>query len=404
MLSDVPFVDEIRTSTSQIRRWEGTDTDVLAVVSHRSDVAADARPWGARIRGPHGVDHVFRAGEDEHSAVDYAADGLRFAGTVGAIRVGDDGRTRLALFHGSAIGAGGVLLSTDDPDLGISLEFADPTRISGVFFTRSDTTARLCVASGLGSGSLFVDGATPMMSRLDDTELLVSLPAGRHVLEFTPGLPRPPAPRVLRTTNSSNSAVVEFEHVQAAESYAIELSKDGGAHWETAGSARQSPFTLHGLDNGTKYHVRVVATNADQVGEPGPDYPVYVDNERPPAPDGLRLRLGGAYVDASWGEVLGASRYRLYRRLKGDLGYREVFAGLAFRFRDTEPDTDRVYEYAVAAENGNGIGPESTPIDTDAASWRFWEPPIRGFRRQHTYNQPPYTPEPIVPESYGEAL
>ncbi|MBS2532603.1 fibronectin type III domain-containing protein [Catenulispora sp. NF23] len=404
MLSGVPFVDEIRTSTSQIRRWEGMDTDVLAVVSHRGDLAADARPWGGRIRGPHGVDHVFGAGE-----TDYAADGLRFTGTVGAIRVGDDGHTRLALFHGSAIGAGDVLLSTDDPELGISLEFADPAHITGVFFTRTETTAKLWIGTGLGAGSLFVDGVAPMMTRIGDTELLISLPAGRHVLEFTQGLPRPLPPRVLRTANSSESAIIEFEHVQAAESYVIQLSKDGGNRWETAGSARQSPFTLHGLANGTKYHVRVVAGNSDQTSEPGPDYPCYVDNQRPPAPDGLRLRLGAGHVDATWGEVLGASRYRLYRRLKGDLGYREVFSGLAFEFRDTEPDTDHVYEYAVAAENGNGTGPESTPIDTDATSWRFWEPPVRvggqgpGFRRRHAYNQPPYTPNPIAPETYGEA-
>jgi hypothetical protein len=416
MLSDVPFVDEIRTSTSQIRRWEGSNTDVLAVVSHRGDVAADARPWGARIRGPHGVDHIFRAGKvdttgTKHTTVEHTADGLRFAGTVGAIRVGDDGHTRLALFHGSAIGAGDVLLTTDDPGLGISLEFTDPTHITGVFFTRSETTAKLRVASGLGTGSLFVDGVAPMMTRLSDTELLVSLPAGRHQLEFAQGLPRPLPPRVLRTANSSESAVVEFEEVPAAESYIIQLSKDGGSRWETAGAARQSPFTLHSLTNGTKYHVRVVATNADQISEPGPDYPCYVGNARPPAPDGLHLRLDvGRHVDVSWGEVLGASRYRLYRRLKGDLGYREVFSGLAFEFRDTDPEWDRVYEYAVAAENGNGIGPESTPIDTDAAGWRFWEAPVSaggrrpGFRRRHTYNQPPYTPEPIVPESYGEAL
>ncbi|MEY9862126.1 hypothetical protein ABH935_007771 [Catenulispora sp. GAS73] len=399
MLSGIPFVDEIRTSTSQIRRWEGSDTDVLAVVSHRGDVGADARPWGARIRGPHGVDHVFRGGD-----IDHAADGLRFAGAVGAIRVGDDGHTRLALFHGSAIGAGDVLLTTDDPNLGISLEYADGTSISGVFFTHRETTARLCIASGLGTGSLFVDGVAPMMTRVTDTELLVSLPAGRHLVEFTNGLPRPLAPRVLRTANSSQSAIVEFEHVEAAESYVIQLSKDGGTRWETAGSARQSPCTLRGLENDTKYHVRVIATNADQIGEPGPDYPLYVNADRPPAPDGLRLRPSGDHVDITWGEVLGASRYRLYRRLKGDLGYREVFSGLAFEFRDTEPASDRVYEYAVAAENGNGIGPESTPIDTDAGSWRFWEPPVGGFRRQHTYNQLPYTPNPIVPDSYGEAL
>ena len=64
----------------------------------------------------------------------------------------------------------------------------------------------------------------------------------------------------------------------------------------------------------------------------------------------------------------------------------------------------RVHEYAVAAENGNGVRAESTAVDTDPRSWRHWNPPIDlVFRRQHTYNQPPYVPAsmtPSIPQNY----
>ncbi|MER6946013.1 fibronectin type III domain-containing protein [Nonomuraea sp. NPDC000554] len=413
---------EMVTPTSRILRLEGRpeggDGDTLAIVSHRDDLTVDPEattPWGARIRTPHSVDHVFRYERE----VDVAEDGLRFRGTAGAIRLRHDGRRQLALFHGTLIGAGDVTLTTGDPELGISLDYREPRAIEGTYVTRRPAKALLRVAGGLGDAEVFVDGAPARAFRVSDEELSVELPEGRHRWELTEGAPRPVPSRVVRTESVSGGAVVHFTRVAAAGSYAIQLSTDNGTTWETVGSARRSPYPLHGLTNGAKYHVRVVAGNGTRRSDPGPDYPIYATGERPPAPDGLKLRPADGSVTATWGEVLGASRYRLYRRRKGDVGFREVFAGLAFSHRDdvagvvpgfAEPSSGElppgitVYEYAVAAENGNGVGPESPPVDTDPRSWRHWEPPVEAaFRRQHTYNQPPYTLDPVTPAHYDRA-
>ncbi|MFI7229333.1 hypothetical protein ACIBO5_39475 [Nonomuraea angiospora] len=403
---------EIVTPTSRILRLEGGDGDILAIVSHREDLSVTTTaPWGARISTPHAVDHVFR---HEGGPVEVATDGLRFLGTAGAVRFRHDGRRQLALFRGTLIGAGDVTLTSGDPELAISLDFREPRAIEGTYQTRKAATARLRVAGGLGCARIFIDGVPARSTPLSDEEVSVELPEGRHRWELTEGVPRPVPSRVLRTENVSGGAVVHFTHSAAADSYDIQRSTDGGVTWESAGSARRSPVTLSGLANGAKYHVRVVAGN----GEPGPDYPVYATGGPPPAPDGLRLRLSDGKVTATWGEVLGAGRYRLYRRRKGTDGYREVFAGLAFGHSEdvagvvpglAEPSSGElpagvtVHEYAVAAENGNGVGAKSPPVDTDPRGWRHWEPPVEeAFRRRHTYNRPPYTPDPVTPAHYTE--
>jgi hypothetical protein len=133
-------------------------------------------------------------------------------------------------------------------------------------------------------------------------------------------------------------------------------------------------------------------------------------------------------VKLTWGEVLGASGYRVRRRRRGETGYQEIFAGPAFAYVDREahgvraalddPDRDAVdepggsggpggpaaatiYEYAVAACDGNGVGAPSAPVPTDPRGWRHWRPPIPlTFRRHHSYHQPPYLPGPLTAEHY----
>ncbi|MEV1173590.1 fibronectin type III domain-containing protein [Nonomuraea sp. NPDC049784] len=387
--------DEIVTPTSRILRVEGGDGDIMAIVSHRDDLTVDATARGARITTAHGVDHV-----------------VHHDGEVSAIRTWNDGRRQLALFRGTVIGTDEVTLTTGDEELGISLDYREPRAIEGTYAARRPVTVRLRVAGGLGGARVFVDGVTARTTPVGGEEVSIELPEGQHRWELTQGTPRPLPSRVLRTENVSGGCIVHF--TGSADSHDIQLSTDGGTTWETAGSARQSPFTLGGLANGAKYHVRVIAGD----GEPGPDYPLYVTSDPPSAPDGLKLRLADGRVTATWGEVLGASRYRLYRRRAGEAAYREVFAGLALTTTEdvdgvvpglAEPSSGElpanvtVFEYAVAAENGNGIGPQSPPVDTDPRSRRHWEPPVGdAFRRQHTYNRPPYTPDPVTPAHYPE--
>ncbi|WP_328460642.1 fibronectin type III domain-containing protein [Streptomyces sp. NBC_00448] len=406
-------------------RADGSNGNTLAVVSHRDDLTvapASSTPWGAKVRTPHSVDHVFRhqaATHYEPKAVDFAGEGLRFTGTAGVIRLFDDGGRELALFHGSAVGTADVLLTTEDPDLGISLRYRDPRELRGSYDAPGDSAVTLHLLGGRPAGAAFhVDGAelAPLASSHDDI-LRVALPAGRHQWELTARRPEPMPPRIVRTTTVPGGAVVHFAPVAGADTYLLEVSEDGGTTWTAAGHTVTGPGALAGLADGTKYHVRVTARNADRSGAPGADYPLHATSRAPDPPDGLTLRLGAGTVTATWGEVLGAARYRLYRRRKGDTDFREIFAGLAFEFVDQVPGTvpatgdpgeavpggTPVHEYAVAAENGNGLGPMSPATDTDPGSWRHWYPPVElAFRRHHSYLRPPYLPASATPAPYDE--
>lgn len=51
----------------------------------------------------------------------------------------------------------------------------------------------------------------------------------------------------------------------------------------------------------------------------------------------------------------------------------------------------KLYEYAIAAVNGNGEGERSAPVGTDPTSWINWDPkPGERFRRRYTYNTSNY--------------
>ena len=132
---------------------------------------------------------------------------------------------------------------------------------------------------------------------------------------------------------------VHFNTVAAAQRYRIEISRDSGVTWQSAGETATSPFVLRGLPNGRKVHVRVIALNDDQQSRPAAEYPLYVTDRSPPPPDGLKLTLMPAKVYLNWGEVLGITEYRLYRRMKGQTAFHEVFRGRANEFVDQAEGT-----------------------------------------------------------------
>jgi len=172
------------------------------------------------------------------------------------------------------------------------------------------------------------------------------------------------------------------------------------------------------LKTDTKIHVRLIAANAQQQSDPGDAYPIYITDKPPAPPDGLYLHLSANRADASWGQVLGISAYRLYRRRFGetDAAWTLVHEGLDQSFSDRNADgvvtanalpgpenaqvvPRTIYEYAVAAVNGIGEGPRSHGVSTDPAGWQVWWPPNQPeqFKRQSAYWLPPYVPANEVP-------
>ena len=405
-------------------------SDRMLVVSHRKDLKAvlpgkDDPKAPPKVLTPESTDFIFQNREN----FDYAGQGLAFAGRAGLIRQKKDGRTEFALFHGSLIGTDALKVSVDNPDLGISASFSKPDEVEGTFFSRKGGTLTLAFAQQVPEKTaLYVDGKA-LASKRDGETLTAELPAGKHDWEFTAGPARPSTPQILNTIAQAGGATLVLPPAAPGQIHIIERSDDNGKTWTEAGRTASQEFVLKGVKAPSKLHVRPVTLNlADpknpRASLPGHDYPVYVTGKPPEPPEGLRLVLEKDAVHATWGEILGAKEYVLKRRVKGEDAWKQVHRTAGTGFTDSAsgvvpssavpglqaaasansapPET--IYEYAVAAVDGNGEGPLSKIADTDPSSWRNWNPatPLV-FKRQSAYWQPPYVrPDQVPPPAYPE--
>jgi hypothetical protein len=327
-----------------------------------------------------GVDDlVFRDPDGVH----YQAGGISFEGTAGIVRKRGQGY-RIALFHGSRIGAPGLTLMPSNPDVGISADL-DSNAIAGRYFTPERATLRF-EAAGADS-RFYIDGAAQRLRR-EGSAWVVALPRGLHRWEFSSRLPTPIPPEIERTENFAGGARVVIRPVAGATAYSMELSRDNGLTWVPTSSE------IRGLPNGAKVHVRAVASNEQQHSAPGPEYPIYIGDRTPPPPDGLRVELNDGSAVLTWGEVLGVAEYRLYMRATDREPFQLIYKGRGHTYVDkregikrANPIPDRgprtlAYQYRVTSSNGNGEGAPSRIADTDPASWRNWDPMLgEPFRR-----------------------
>ena len=373
---------QITTSNSTGMWFDGIG-DSMAVVSHRKDVKAEGTLFGCRVSMPGIQDLVFR----NPAPVHFAEGDFLFDGTAGLIRK-TEGKIEFSLFHGTRIGVPGLSIITNDTDLGIGGTMVAGTPHAGEFFTPKATSIKILFTDLTEKTTFYIDGATASAER-EAGALLVKLPQGRHHWELSNTLPVPIAPRILRTENHAGGARVIIEPVANATHYQLELSKDGGSTWTKLITASASELTLGGLDNQQKVHVRAKAINSIHASAPGAEYPIYVTNQAPPPPDGLRVDLATGAATVSWGEILGATEYRLYARTKTTNHFQLIYNGLDRSFVDKRneivpcnptpdsapaiPDSSLI-DYCVTAVNANGESMQSRTADTNPASWRNWDP------------------------------
>jgi len=365
-------------------------------------------------------DRFFR----DDKEIDYTGDGYTFKGTAGVVRHYNDGSIGLALFNGTKIGSGGVVLEVADAEIGISAKYNDASDIKGNYKAAESTQLNIKISNGSVDRlnlRFYIDGKQ-LKSSLKADNLNVTLPKGDHQWELCSQKPEPIKPVITRTENFSAGAELFYKAVESAEFYVIELSYDNGAKWEKIAKTTSTTYKINNLTNGAKVHVRVLAGNSDQFSKPSNEYPIYVTDQPPLPPDGLSLKLSKNKVKVQWGQVLGVSGYRLYRRKAGDKEFKQIYAGRRNCFIDDnapgvippckipgieenallDMDNVTVYEYAVACANGNGVGNKSYPESTDPRSWLVWQPDTKkpGYKRTSAYWLCPYVDEKDSPPEY----
>ena len=245
-------------------------------------------------------------------------------------------------------------------------------QISGVIEARQNAAVTLHIDFPCADYRLYCGGEPIEFTRTEDG-LCFTVPAGRTVFEWTSQSAQPMPPKITSVIARNGGADVCW--TGHAERWQFEISADNAKTWQTLAETDQTHCALRGLKNG-KLHVRVRGVNGDRAGKPCWEYPVYLSDQPAQAPDGLRVVRTDAGYEISWGQVLGAAEYCLYRLTES--GRTLVYCGPARHWNAPAEDA----AYCVSAVNGNGEGAVSPARATCADGLERWDPrPDESFRR-----------------------
>ena len=338
--------------------------DFLTFVTHKEQIKPVSDSGVYRIGKPDGsVEWVTR---DDHN-LDFNRDGMAFIGTAGIIRQSADKKTfEAALFQGKKIGIPGISAQfTDFHDYaGMSLKNT-PNGFSGIIQVRKAATVQFLLKTAAKGLVFYLNGKEITLKKLAENSYSIQVSAGKHEWQWTSAGVIPALTEVQRSVSGPNWCKLEWSPVAGATSYSIQKSLNGGTEWsEAANEIITTNYTLTGLTDCEKVHVRILAKGKGGVGEPSVDYPIYPETAKPHSPEGLSAICESNKVSLNWGQILGADQYVLYQREKGSLKFKKVFSGTGCKTSLSLDNPSVIYEFAVTSANGNGESDKSVMADS----------------------------------------
>jgi hypothetical protein len=341
----------------------------LTVVTHKPEISVKKTSFGCIVQKKNTeADLVFRSLQPVH----YANEGISFSGKAGIIQH-RAGNISAALFDGSAISIPGIKIElSQGSEAGISLQ-QTASGYSGTF--QSSSPEQIVFTVSNPQLSFYLDGVKADHHRIQ---------AGKHNWAWSSKGIKPLAPEITAAIAGSKSVKLIWRRTGGADSFHLERSSDGGYSWERAAeNLTDTTASLFGLTNNTKVHLRVIARGRGGDSEPSNAYPVYITDQAPLAPEGLRIALNNNGNRISWGSTSGAGTYKLYRNTKASTASPlKIYEGADQTFMDQKPPQGLIYEYQVTALNSNGESKFSNLSSTDPASIINWKTlGGEGFRR-----------------------
>lgn len=358
------------------------------------------------IKTPHSSDVIFRNGTE----IDYQTDRESFLGEAGIIRRMDNGTLQLALMKGTVLSADGFTITLSKGGTAIALTQEDKNCCKGIY--KSDGEACLTL-NGISGGHLYIDGIA------QNGTTNIPLLKGEHTIEYAHNVTPMPT-RITDTEYTPDGTLIHMDIPQSAKKVKIEISRDNAKSWETIGYTTRRSYKLTPQPIG-KIHVRAISVNNHKTADFAQEYPIYTTNQAPHYPEGLKLNIDNGKVGLSWGNILGACKYRIYRRKLGENKEVLIYEGKANQYLDTKASgvvkyfklpgqldnelfkkhSFTVYEYTVTAINGYGESEKSPFINTHPASWSNWYPDTTlKYKRTSAFWMEPYVPASMVPEKY----
>jgi len=356
--------------------------DFLTLVTHREDVNVSLRNSVCDVKRGDESDLVFRGDRN----IIYSQSGKIFKGTAGIIRYNEaSGEYESALFIGDKLGIPGISVQWyQKPGYGGFSIKKSATGYQGFIQVTSPASLQFTLDAKPGKDFVFYLNGIPSPVEISQkNEFIIKVDRGKHSWQWTNAGVIPSAPVIKNTCTADTWSDVKWFPVAGASGYDLQVSTDGENTWlDVANGIEDTRYKLTGLTDGKKVHIRVIARGKGGQSEPSNSYPVYPSSSVPHAPDGLLAVKDGARVNLSWGHILGANRYTLYRRIKGSSEFQEVYSGEEHNAGITLQDTSVIYEFCVTATNGVGESRKSVISDTDESRIINWYPvPGETYRR-----------------------
>jgi hypothetical protein len=184
----------------------------------------------------------------------------------------------------------------------------------------------------------------------------------------------PSAPSgVSASASSSSSITVSWTAVSDATGYYVYRSVDSATGmYSYRGTITSTSYTDTGLSQGTDYYYQIAAYNS--YGEsPGSTASAATQSttSKPAAPTGVfASAISSSSITVKWTEVLGATKYYVYRSGLTSSVYSLIGTVDApnTSYTDAGLSPDTTYYYKVSAYNSAGEGPQSTFTNTKTLS------------------------------------
>ena len=188
------------------------------------------------------------------------------------------------------------------------------------------------------------------------------------------GTPTPGKVTGVTVTPGSQELMVSWDRIPGAGGYMVQWKSEMEEYSATATPSRQAAVltgtshTITGLEADTDYTVQVIATNTNSDDGPPSDDPEDSSDDVTdrPQPGKVMIALvdpGAGQLTVTWGEVMGAERYRVqWRKSEGgryNSNAQATTVGLRHVIQNLEADTP--YSVQVRAINASGEGPVSDP-------------------------------------------
>jgi fibronectin type 3 domain-containing protein len=172
---------------------------------------------------------------------------------------------------------------------------------------------------------------------------------------------RPAAPANVRARRSGHTVALAWNAVPGADTYRIYIASSGAGPFTVAGTWPTPAFTVGNLDPGTRYYVRVSASNTAG-WSPVSTTLVVAPLARPAAPSNVRARRSDTTVALAWNAVPGAQTYNVYVASSGAGPFTVAGTWPTPGFTVGNLDEDTRYYFRVSAGNAAGWSPVSSTL------------------------------------------